>query len=388
MLEEPSVRELNGVHSSGTWMPSNSRNRTSRCRESYCSDVDLLPPLYTTVVADYHPDGNGDLSNLANKNQKQKRNVGDISCKPDGDDDGNLMSWLMKQFKENGLDKSNLANNNFEGLDMLHEFNGSNKVSTQQNSLQRTDSGSSISSFQGVGDSKKRKSQEESSMNNCLNRSRECYESKQQHHFPRMYPPLRDSSTESRRIHDGNRSDRFLTTANSTMTTPGSANSTMLLPKGNSKYQCKLINDLFHQITKKLGVLHDCDTQIIDELKNASRIIKDLQTRKPFTPSVSSVQYNQQYQSLFRPKASTPEFCRSSNSLRKKSVIKYFPKKRINNSGETFEFPEAENKQPYSISLPHSECQSSFEKDDRKSLFLNGLFTATSERRLIQRKIH
>ncbi|CAH8868595.1 unnamed protein product [Trichobilharzia szidati] len=378
MLEELSVRELNSVHSSGGWTPSSNRSRSSRCRESYCSDIDLLPPLYKTVITDNQLEGNnqtGDMTPVVA--------VSDDDADVDGDNEENLMNWLMKQFKENGLDSQhNLTPNNLDKVDAFTDLNEINKTPSVENNLPKDDTRSSISSFQGILDSLKVKASNNFViMNNQLSRnSRERCDSKQQqqHYFPRMYPPVRDSSTESRRlcVCGANKLDAYMT-----------ATSPMMR---NSKHHCKLMNDLFHQITKKLGSLHDCDTQIIGELQNASKIIKDLKSRASSGPVTPSPQCSSQhYQHLYRSQASTPDACKSSNnSLRKQTVIKHFPKKRSTNYlNEAPEWPGGDNKHADSVYSPQLDNRSSYdEKDHQKSPYLNGLFPAINERRLTQRK--
>ncbi|VDQ03046.1 unnamed protein product [Trichobilharzia regenti] len=242
MLEELSVRELNSVHTSGGWTPSNNRSRSSRCRESYCSDIDLLPPLYKTVITDNRLKGNsqsGDMTPVVA--------VSDDDADVDGDNEENLMSWLMKQFKENGLDSQhNLTPDNLDkSNDAFTDWNEINKTPRVENNLSKDDTRSSISSFQGILDSLKVKASNSFViMNNKSSRdSRERCDSRQQqqqHYYPRMYPPVRDSSTESRRlcVCGANKSEAYMT-----------ATSSMIR---NSKHHCKLMNDLFRQITIKL----------------------------------------------------------------------------------------------------------------------------------------
>ncbi|CAH8590545.1 unnamed protein product [Schistosoma turkestanicum] len=426
MFEELSIGDLSDIYTDNNtrkWPSSNDRNRISGYRESYCSDVDLLPSLCTKVTVDIHPDYR-DNSEYIQKHCKQSRNTNGVKTKAanntsgndnrsddddadtDADDDGgeNLMSWLLKQFRENGLDynENNLKNDHFDKID---EFNyverlNHHRTSTVPNNLQLDDSNSSISSYQATVDLNKLNTRNEHLLNNnnnsnnhnqTNNSSREYYWNKQYHHFPRMYPPVRDSSLESRKLCGENKS------LNSTMvTTPTTAtanramesmNSTMQRTINDTKHQCKLINSLFHQITKKLTGLHEFDKQVINELQNASRIINDLQKAVKYSESSLLNSLNYQLNHHFcRPKIFKSEFNKTTDSLRKKTGVKHFPKKNIHNLDENFDRPITDEQHSHSVYNSELDCQSPVEKDDLKGTFLSGALTKTSGGRLTQRK--
>ncbi|KAK4475757.1 hypothetical protein MN116_001017 [Schistosoma mekongi] len=409
MLEELSITDLNNVHNSncinnkGQWSSFNDKYRLSHYRESYCSDVDSLPPLCTKVIDNYQVDSNNssminnnnnnnDLINLTRNNSKQMKNMNDKnsnvidSNNDDGDNadnDETLMNWLLKQFKENGLDNNsndNLKDDDFDRSDGYNDLHRSIDKTSILNNCHIDDSSSSISSYQAtIANSNKLILQNDyisSNTNEKFNHtsSREQFVNKQ-HHFPRMYPPLRDSSVESRKLYNGYKStsSTITTTTPTTITTTESTSSSMLKEMNHTTHQCKLINDLFHQISKKLTCLHEFDEQVIHQLQNASRIINDLQ-KSSIKYSESSllnpVLYNQLNHHIYRPKMFTPDL-----SLRKKSGTKHFPKKNANNFNERS-----------TIDKRQLDYRSSVEKDDWKSPSLNGVFTSTIERRSTQRK--
>ncbi|CAI2733979.1 unnamed protein product [Schistosoma spindalis] len=391
MLEELNIGDLNDVHNdnkTGKWTSSNDRSRLSRYRESYCSDVDLLPSLCTNVTVDIHQDNinNSDFIHLARKNYEPLRNSDGINTKAvnnnsgsddrsddDYNDDENLMSWLLKQFRENGLEynDNNLKNDDLEKIDAFNYVKRLNhKTSTIPHNLPIDDSNSSISSYQATIDSKKSKTQNEHSLNNNNNNfNKEQFGHKQYHHFPRMYPPVRDSSVESRKLCQRNKSNNsIMTTATTTNPAIESVNSTILKTINNTKHQCQLINSLFHQITKKLTCLHEFDKQVINELQNASQIINDLQKTIKFSESslLNSLHY-QLNEHFCQPKIFTTEFYKTTNGFKKKTGIKDFSKKKIYNLDGNLKRSIIDEQQSYPVYSPELDCRSPAEKDDWRS---------------------
>ncbi|TNN16852.1 hypothetical protein EWB00_000102 [Schistosoma japonicum] len=407
MLEELSITDINNVHNgncsnnTGQWTSFNDKYRLSHYRESYCSDVDSLPPLCTKVIDNYRVDSNSminsnnsnGLINLTRNNPKQMRNMIDknsdvIDSNNNNDDnasnDETLMNWLLKQFKENGLDNNNnndLKDDDFYRSDGYEDVHRSTKKTSMINNCHIDDSSSSISSYQAtVSNSNKLMAQNDyitsntnEKCNHNSSNSREQFVHKQHHHFPRMYPPLRDSSVESRKLCNGYKStsSTMTTTTPTTITTTESTSSSILKEINDTTHQCKMINDLFHQISKKLTCLHEFDEQVIHQLQNASRIINDLQNSIKYSESslLNPVLHNQLNHHIYRPKMFTPDL-----SLRRKSGIKHFQKKKVNNFDEKS-----------TIDKQQLDYRSSVDKDDWKSPFLNGRFTSINERRSIHK---
>ncbi|CAH8609676.1 unnamed protein product [Schistosoma mattheei] len=415
MLEELNIGDLNDVHNdnkTGKWTSSNDRSRLSRYRESYCSDVDLLPSLCTKVTVDIHQDNinNSDFIHLARKNYEPLRNSDGANVKvvnnnsgsddksdDDYNDEENLMSWLLKQFRENGLDynDNNLKNDDLEKIDAFNYVKRLNhKTSTIPHNLPIDDSNSSISSYQATIDSKKSKTQNEHLLsNNNNNFSKEQFGHKQYHHFPRMYPPVRDSSVESRKLCQRNKSNNsIITTATTTATTTTnppieSVNSTMLKAINNTKHQCQLINGLFHQITKKLTCLHEFDKQVINELQNASQIISDLQKTIKFSESslLNSLHY-QLNEHFCQPKIFKTEFYKTTNNFKKKTGIKDFSKKKIYNLDENLKRSIIDEQQSYPVYSSELDCRSPMEKNPIKQDDWKSPITEKNERHSTQRK--
>uniref|UniRef100_A0A5K4EB14 Rho-GAP domain-containing protein n=1 Tax=Schistosoma mansoni TaxID=6183 RepID=A0A5K4EB14_SCHMA len=387
MLEELYIDDLSDVHNdnkTGNWTSSNDRSRLSRYRESYCSDVDLLPLLCTKVTVDIHQDNinNSDFIHLAQKNYKPLKNSDGVKTKSvnnnsgsddrsddDYDDDENLMNWLLKQFRENGLDynDNNLKNDDLGKIDALNYVKRLNhKTPTIPHSLQIDGSNSSISSYQATIDSKKSKTQNEHLLNNN-NFSKEQCGYKQYHHFPRMYPPVRDSSIESRKLGQRNRSNNSImtTVATTTTTNPAieSGNSTMLKTINDTKHQCELINGLFHQITKKLTCLHEFDERVINQLQNACQIINDLQkTVKLSETSLLNSLHYQLNEHFCQPKIFTSESHKTTNSFKKRTGVKDFSKKKNYNVDGNLKKSIVDEQKSHSAYSPELDCRSPVEK--------------------------